>query len=49
MVDICKAINLTPVNSDFEECHTIVKGSPKTTTVKFVNRKFCNLNLDKKT
>ena len=35
-------------NSDIEGCHRIGKGNPKTTIVRFANRKFCNLILDKK-
>ena len=48
VLDICKSINLTVENSDIEGCHRIGKSNPKTTTVWFVNRKFCNLILDKK-
>ena len=35
-------------NSDIEGCHRIGKGNPKTAIVRFANRKFCNLILDKK-
>ena len=48
VLDICKSINLTVENSDIEGCHRIGKSDPKTTIVRFVNRKFCNLILDKK-
>ena len=48
VLDICKSINLTVENSDIEGCHRIVKSDPKTTIVRFVNRKFCNPILDKK-
>ena len=46
--DICKSINLTIENNDIEGCHIIGKGNPKTAIVRFVNRKLCNLTLDKK-
>ena len=46
--DIRNAMNLTVENSDTEGYHRIGKGSPKTTIVRFVNRKFCNLILDEK-
>ena len=48
VLDICKSINLTVQNSDTERCHRISRGNLKTTTVRLVNRKFCNLILDKK-
>ena len=48
VLDICKAMDLTVENSDIEVCHKIGKGNPKTTIVRLVNRKFCNLILDKK-
>ena len=48
VLDICKSINLTVENSDNEGCHRIGNSDPKTTIVRFVNRKFCNLILDKK-
>ena len=48
VLDICRAMNLTVENSDIEGCHRIGKVNPKTAIVKFVNRKFCNLILDKK-
>ena len=48
VLDICKSMNLTVENNDIEGCHRIGKGNPKTTIVRFVNRKFCNLILDKK-
>ena len=48
VLDICKSINVTLENSDIERCHRIGKSDPKTTIVRFVNRKFCNLILDKK-
>ena len=48
VLNICKSINLTVENSDIEGCHRIGKSDPKTTIVRFVNRKFCNLILDKK-
>ena len=41
-------MNLTVENSDIEGYHRIGKGNPKITIVRFVNRKFCNLILDKK-
>ena len=41
-------MNLTVENSDIEGCHRIGKGNPKTTIIRFVNRKFCNLLVDKK-
>ena len=41
-------MNLTVENTDIEGCHRIDKGNPETTIVRFVNRKFCNLILDKK-
>ena len=47
VLNICKSINLTVENSDIEGCHRIGKSDPKTTIVRFVNRKFCNLILDK--
>ena len=46
--NICKSMNLTVENSDIEGYHRIGKGNPKITIVRFVNRKFCNLILDKK-
>ena len=45
--DICKAMNLTVENSDIEGCHRTGRGDPKTTTVRFVNRKSRNLIPDK--
>ena len=42
---ICKAMNLTVENSDNEGCHRIGNGNPKTTIIRFVNRKFYNLVL----
>ena len=48
MLNICKSMNLPVENSDIEGCHRIGKSDPKTTIVRFVNRKFCNLILDKK-
>ena len=48
VLDICKSINLTVEISDIEGCHRNGKGNPNTTIVRFVNRKFCNLILDKK-
>ena len=48
VLNICKSMNLTVGNSDIEGCHRIGKSDPKTTIVRFVNRKFCNLILDKK-
>ena len=48
VLDICKSINLTVENIDIEGCHRIGKNDPKTTAVRFFNRKFCNLILDKK-
>ena len=48
VLHICKSIDLTDENNDIEECHRIGKGSPKTTIVRFVKRKFCNLIPDKK-
>ena len=48
VLNICKSVNLTVENSDIEGCHRIVKSDPKTTIVRFVNRKFCNPVLDKK-
>ena len=48
VLSICKSINLTVENSDIDGCHRIGKSKPKTTIVRFVNRKFCNLILDKK-
>ena len=45
---ICKAMNLTVENSDIEGCQRVGKSNTKTTIVRFVNRKFCNLILDKK-
>ena len=48
VLDICKSMNLTVENSDIEGCHRIGKGNPKTTILRFVNRKFYNLILDKK-
>ena len=48
VLNICKSINLTVENSDIEGSHRIGKGNPKTTIVRFANRKFCNLILDKK-
>ena len=48
VLDICKAMNLNAEKSDIEGCYRIDKGNPKTTILWFVNRKFCNLILDKK-
>ena len=48
VLDLCKAMNLSVEKSDVEGCHRIGKGNPKTTIVRFVNRKFYNLTLDKK-
>ena len=39
---------VTVENIDIGGCHRIGKGNPKTAIVRFVNRKFCNLILDKK-
>ena len=47
-LDISKSVNLTLANSDIEGCHRIGRSDPKTTIVRFVSRKFCNLILDKK-
>ena len=47
VLHICKSINFTVENSDIEWCHRIGKGTPKTTIVRFINRKFSNLILDK--
>ena len=48
MLNIYRSMNLTVENSDIEQCHRIGNGNPKITIVTFVNRKFCNLILDKK-
>ena len=48
LLNICKSMNLTVENSDIGGYHRIGKGNPKITIVRFVNRKFCNLILDKK-
>ena len=48
VLGICKSINLPVENSDIDRCHRIGKSNPKTTILRFVNRKFCNLILDKK-
>ena len=46
--EICKSMYVTVENIDIGGCHRIGKGNPKTAIVRFVNRKFCNLILDKK-
>ena len=44
----CKAMNFTVENSDIAGCHRIGKGNSETTTLRFLNRKFCNLIVDQK-
>ena len=48
VLDICKSMNLTVGGRDIQGCHRIGKSDQKTTIVRFINRKFCNLILDKK-
>ena len=40
--------NITTSKSDIEDCHRLGKANPKSTIVRFVNRKFCNDALEKK-
>ena len=40
--------NIATSKSDIEDCHRLGKANPKSTIVRFVNRKFCNDALEKK-
>ena len=48
VVDIFSQLNNTISKSDIEDCHRLGKANPKNTIVRFVNRKFCNIALEKK-
>ena len=48
VVDIFSQLNITISKSDIEDCHRLGKANPKNTIVRFVNRKFCNIALEKK-
>ena len=42
------SMNLTVENKDIEGCHRNGDANPKITIIRFLNRKFCNLILNKK-
>ena len=48
VIDIFSQLNITISKSDIEDCHRLGKANPKNTIVRFVNRKFCNIALEKK-
>ena len=48
VIDIFSQLNIAILKSDIEDCHRLGKANPKNTIVRFVNRKFCNIALEKK-
>lgn len=47
MLNIFNLINLVVDNRDTEGCHRTGNGNSKTTIIRIMNKKFCNLILDK--
>ena len=47
VVDIFSQLNIAISKSDIEDCHRLGKANPKNTIERFVNRKFCNIALEK--